>query len=164
MRNWPQYLSKASQKLTCLTPLSSLCLPSSIASEISGIQCQTRAVKMNRSIASFSKFTVCPVHPVPSSTWEQQVACNYKQSNPVLNCKQCSRNVHLLALPNLRCKRADLQSYTSVAMMHSFLSSVITKTDWYIESLGEHIADILHSGFSLCSRSGDFSPKHFSLL
>lgn len=38
---------------------------------------------------------------------------------------------------------------TSVAMMHSFLSSVITKTDWYIESLGEHIADILHSGFSL---------------
>lgn len=34
-------------------------------------------------------------------------------------------------------------------MMHSFRSSVITKTDWYIESLGEHIADILHSGFSL---------------
>lgn len=49
----------------------------------------------------------------------------------------------LHAMEEMRCL------LTSVAMMHSFLSSVITKTDWYIESLGEHIADILHSGFSL---------------
>jgi len=38
---------------------------------------------------------------------------------------------------------------TSVAMTHSLLSSAITNTDWYMESLGEHIVDILHSGFSL---------------
>lgn len=38
---------------------------------------------------------------------------------------------------------------TSVAMIHSFLSSDIKHTDWYTESLGEHIADIRHSGFSL---------------
>lgn len=38
---------------------------------------------------------------------------------------------------------------TSVAMTHSFLSSDIKHTDWYMESLGEHIADIRHSGFSL---------------
>lgn len=31
--------------------------------------------------------------------------------------------------------------------MHSFFSSAIT--DWYIESLGEHIVDILHSGLRL---------------
>lgn len=35
-------------------------------------------------------------------------------------------------------------------MMHSFFSS--KKTDWYIESLGEHIVDILHSGLSLRSK------------
>lgn len=34
-------------------------------------------------------------------------------------------------------------------MMHSFFSSAIIKTDWYIESLEEHIVDILHSGLSL---------------
>lgn len=34
-------------------------------------------------------------------------------------------------------------------MMHSFFSSAITKTDWYIESLEEDIVDILHSGLSL---------------
>lgn len=33
--------------------------------------------------------------------------------------------------------------------MHSFFSSAITKTDWYIESLEELIVDILHSGLSL---------------
>lgn len=38
---------------------------------------------------------------------------------------------------------------TSVAMTHSLLSSAITNTDWYMESLEEHIVDILHSGFSL---------------
>lgn len=38
---------------------------------------------------------------------------------------------------------------TSVAMAHSLLSSAITNTDWYMESLEEHIVDILHSGFSL---------------
>lgn len=38
---------------------------------------------------------------------------------------------------------------TSVAMTHSLLSSAITYTDWYMESLEEHIVDILHSGFSL---------------
>lgn len=38
---------------------------------------------------------------------------------------------------------------TSVAMTHSFLSSDIKHTDWYMESLGEHIAAIRHSGFSL---------------
>lgn len=38
---------------------------------------------------------------------------------------------------------------TSVAMTHSFLSSDIKHTDWYMDSLGEHIADIRHSGFSL---------------
>lgn len=38
---------------------------------------------------------------------------------------------------------------TSVAMTHSLLSSPITNTDWYMESLEEHIVDILHSGFSL---------------
>lgn len=53
--------------------------------------------------------------------------------------------------------------YTSVAMTHSFLSSDIKHTDWYTESLGEHIADIRHSGFSLCNRSGTFSPKLLSL-
>lgn len=41
---------------------------------------------------------------------------------------------------------------TSVAMTHSLLSSAITNTDWYMESLGEHIVDILHSGFSLCTQ------------
>lgn len=35
---------------------------------------------------------------------------------------------------------------TSVAIMHSFFSSAITKTDWYIESREELIVDILHSG------------------
>lgn len=39
--------------------------------------------------------------------------------------------------------------FTSVAIMHSFFSSAITKTDWYIESLEELIVDILHSGLSL---------------
>lgn len=34
-------------------------------------------------------------------------------------------------------------------MTHSLLSSAITNTDWYMESLEEHIVDILHSGFSL---------------
>lgn len=34
-------------------------------------------------------------------------------------------------------------------MTHSFFSSAITNTDWYIESLEEHIVDILHSGLSL---------------
>lgn len=34
-------------------------------------------------------------------------------------------------------------------MTHSLLSSAITNTDWYMESLDEHIVDILHSGFSL---------------
>lgn len=34
-------------------------------------------------------------------------------------------------------------------MTHSRLSSAITNTDWYMESLEEHIVDILHSGFSL---------------
>lgn len=38
---------------------------------------------------------------------------------------------------------------TSVAITHSFLSSDIKHTDWYIESLGEQMADIRHSGFSL---------------
>lgn len=38
---------------------------------------------------------------------------------------------------------------TSVAMTHSLRSSAITNTDWYMESLEEHIVDILHSGFSL---------------
>lgn len=38
------------------------------------------------------------------------------------------------------------KNLTSVAIMHSFFSSAITKTDWYIKSLGEHIVDILHSG------------------
>lgn len=56
-----------------------------------------------------------------------------------------------------------LLPYTSVAMTHSFLSSDIKHTDWYIESLGEHIADIRHAGFSLCNRSGTFSPKLLSL-
>lgn len=42
-----------------------------------------------------------------------------------------------------------LTVYTSVAMTHSLLSSAITNTDWYMESLEEHIVDILHSGFSL---------------
>lgn len=38
---------------------------------------------------------------------------------------------------------------TSVAMTHSLLSSAKTNTDWYMESLEEHIVDILHSGLSL---------------
>lgn len=38
---------------------------------------------------------------------------------------------------------------TSVAMAQSLLSSAMTNTDWYMESLEEHIVDILHSGFSL---------------
>ena len=38
---------------------------------------------------------------------------------------------------------------TSVAMTHSRRSSAITNTDWYMESLGEHIVDTLHSDFSL---------------
>lgn len=42
---------------------------------------------------------------------------------------------------------------TSVAIMHSFFSSAITRTDWYIESLEEHIVDILHSGLSLWSEN-----------
>lgn len=55
--------------------------------------------------------------------------------------------------------------YTSVAMTHSLLSSAITNTDWYMESLGEHIVDILHSGFSLyILLNGIFSSKHFSYL
>lgn len=53
--------------------------------------------------------------------------------------------------------------YTSVAMTHSLLSSAITNTDWYMESLEEHIVDILHSGFSLyILLRGIFSSKHFS--
>lgn len=34
-------------------------------------------------------------------------------------------------------------------MTHSLRSSAMTNTDWYMESLEEHIVDILHSGFSL---------------
>lgn len=50
-------------------------------------------------------------------------------------------------------------------MTHSLLSSAITNTDWYTESLGEHIVDILHSGFSLyILLNGIFSSKHFSYL
>lgn len=49
--------------------------------------------------------------------------------------------------------------HTSVAIIHSFRSSVITKTDWYIESLGEHIADILHSGFSLLKNKIKYMVK-----
>lgn len=53
--------------------------------------------------------------------------------------------------------------YTSVAMTHSLLSSAITNTDWYMESLEEHIVDILHSGFSLyILLKGILSSKHFS--
>lgn len=40
-------------------------------------------------------------------------------------------------------------------MTHSLLSSAITNTDWYMESLEEHIVDILHSGFSLQTQITD---------
>lgn len=42
--------------------------------------------------------------------------------------------------------------------MHSFFSSAITKTDWYIESLEELIVDILHSGLSLWREN---TSRHF---
>lgn len=41
---------------------------------------------------------------------------------------------------------------TSVAMMHSFFSSAMTNTDWYMDSREEHMVDILHSGLSLWSK------------
>lgn len=76
-----------------------------------------------------------------------------KQKNPSI-CKQSRRESFLIILI----------FYTSVAMTHSFLSSVMTNTDWYMESLEEHIVDILHSGFSLyILPRGFFSSKHFSL-
>lgn len=55
--------------------------------------------------------------------------------------------------PNKMIKMVDCgeEALTSVAMMHSFFSSAITKTDWYIESLEEHIVDIRHPGLSLWS-------------
>lgn len=45
--------------------------------------------------------------------------------------------------------------------MHSFFSSAITKTDWYIESLEELIVDILHSGLSLWREN---TSRHFLSL
>lgn len=50
-----------------------------------------------------------------------------------------------------RSEGIHFEQLTSVAIMHSFFSSAITKTDWYTESLEEHIVDILHSGLSLWS-------------
>lgn len=48
---------------------------------------------------------------------------------------------------------------TSVAMMHSFFSSAITNTDWYMESLLEHMVDILHSGLSLENKENVLKAK-----
>lgn len=78
-----------------------------------------------------------------------------------MQCKQCRRKIQLLGQSWDVLGR--LLPYTSVAMTHSFLSSDIKHTDWYMDSLGEHIADIRHSGFSLCNLSGAFSPKLLSL-
>lgn len=72
-----------------------------------------------------------------SSFQEQQLKLNKSQSFFI--CKQFTRNPMLLSQ----------NYYTSVAIMHSFFSSPITKTDWYTGSLEEHIVDIRHSGLSL---------------
>lgn len=100
------------------------------------------------SVFTFSHGLVASVLLHSESTQAPSSYQVFKSSNLHLNksqslhtCKQSTRNPMLIMMSSIY--------YTSVAMMHSFFSSAITKTDWYIESLEEHIVDILHSGLSL---------------
>lgn len=83
----------------------------------------------------------------PACHWRDEVYAEIPENSALFSAAALKDKFATLTLLIYVCSLVCL--LTSVAMMHSFLSSVITKTDWYIESLGEHIADILHSGFSL---------------
>lgn len=114
-----------------------------------------QACRVVQLLAGSQSVQSMPFPPPPQSS-----TVHTKDVPSRMQCKQCRREAQLLGRS---WGLGRLVPYTSVAMTHSFLSSDIKHTDWYMESLGEHIADIRHSGFSLCNRSGTFSPKLLSL-
>lgn len=122
---------------------------------------QTLLQHKTKLLHSMSRILLSPVSQVSQCSSGRQ----YKSPVSKYFCKQSRKRFCFDCVFVSSLHRHQPVIYTSVAMTHSLLSSAITNTDWYTESLGEHIVDILHSGFSLyILLNGIFSSKHFSYL
>lgn len=120
---------------------SSLCF---FSFNVAYIQITQKQIMKRQNIASFLKvILLCSSHSSPSESSKLHVTNTHSQ-HAVLSHGQCSGRFLSGAAAEIAGCRFTFMPYTSVAMTHSFFVSVITKTDWYIESLGEHIVDILH--------------------